>query len=51
MREHFDRPMRVELLAELVDMSASAFDRQFEAVTHVTPVQLQNDLRLREAGR
>lgn len=51
VREHFDQPMNVELLAELVHMSPSAFHRQFKAVTNRSPLQFQKDLRLREARR
>ncbi|WP_216329222.1 AraC family transcriptional regulator [Deinococcus aestuarii] len=51
VREHFDQPMNVELLAELVHLSPSAFHRQFRAVTNVSPLQFQKNLRLREARR
>ena len=51
VRAHYDQPLSVELLAELVHMSPSAFHRQFKAVTKVSPLQFQKNLRLREARR
>jgi len=51
VREHFDQPMTVEALAELVHMSPSAFHQHFKAVTNMSPLQFQKALRLREARR
>jgi hypothetical protein len=51
LRENFDRPVDVEELAKLVDMSVSTFHRQFKAVTSMSPLQLQKALRLQEARR
>ncbi|GGJ77822.1 AraC family transcriptional regulator [Deinococcus aquiradiocola] len=51
VRAHFDRPMAVETLAELVHMSPSAFHGHFKAVTNMSPLQFQKALRLREARR
>lgn len=51
VRTHFDEPMNVEALAELVHMSPSSFHAHFKAVTNQTPVQFQKSLRLREARR
>lgn len=51
VRTHFDQPMNVEALAELVHMSPSAFHGHFKAVTNMSPLQFQKALRLREARR
>jgi len=51
VRAHFDQPMAVEALAELVHMSPSAFHGHFKAVTNMSPLQFQKALRLREARR
>lgn len=51
LRENYDRPADVEALARLVNMSLSAFHRQFRAVTSMSPLQFQKALRLQEARR
>jgi transcriptional regulator GlxA family with amidase domain len=51
LRGRFRETVRVEELAELAHMSASAFHRQFKALTSLTPVQYQKQLRLLEARR
>jgi AraC-like DNA-binding protein len=51
VRAHFDEPMNVEALSELVHMSPSSFHAHFKTVTNQTPVQFQKSLRLREARR
>lgn len=51
VRDHFDQPMNVEALAEVVHMSASSFHQHFKAVTNMSPLQFQKALRLREARR
>ncbi|HEU4888553.1 MAG TPA: AraC family transcriptional regulator [Thermoanaerobaculia bacterium] len=51
LRENFDQPADVEALARLVNMSLSAFHRQFRAVTSMSPLQFQKALRLQEARR
>ena len=51
LRENFDQPADVEALARLVNMSLSAFHRQFRAVTSMSPIQFQKALRLQEARR
>ena len=48
---NYDRPVDVEELAKLVNMSVSTFHRQFKAVTSMSPLQLQKALRLQEARR
>lgn len=51
LRRNFDQPVNVEDLAGLVNMSVSAFHRQFKAVTSMSPLQYQKALRLQEARR
>ncbi|UDL92746.1 AraC family transcriptional regulator [Mesorhizobium sp. PAMC28654] len=51
LRENFARPLRIEALAEHAGMSASSLHHQFKAVTAMTPMQYQKQLRLHEARR
>lgn len=51
VRAHFDQPMDVPALAEMVHMSPSTFHGHFKAVTSLSPLQFQKALRLREARR
>jgi AraC-like DNA-binding protein len=49
LREHFAQPLRIEVLAEHVGMSESSLHHHFKAVTGMTPMQYQKQLRLYEA--
>jgi AraC-like DNA-binding protein len=49
IRENYARPFRVEDLARLSGMSVSAFHRNFQAVTAMTPIQFQKHIRLQVA--
>ena len=51
LRSEFANPIRVEDLAETVGMSVTSFHRHFKALTRVTPIQYQKQLRLVEARR
>jgi len=51
LRENYTRPIRIEDVAERVGMSVSSFHQHFKAVTAMTPVQYQKQLRLHEARR
>jgi AraC-like DNA-binding protein len=51
MREDFASPVRVERLAAVASMSPSSFHQHFKAVTSMTPLQYQKQLRLLEARR
>jgi AraC-like DNA-binding protein len=51
LRENFSQPMKVEELAELVNMSVSSFHEHFKAVTSMSPLHYQKVLRLQEARR
>lgn len=49
IRENYDQPFRVEEVAELSGMSVSAFHRNFQVVTAMSPIQFQKNLRLQAA--
>jgi AraC-like DNA-binding protein len=49
IRSHYNETLRVEELAVLATMSVSSFHRHFRAVTSMTPIQYQKQIRLREA--
>jgi AraC-like DNA-binding protein len=51
LRRRFRETVRIEELAAIAQMSASAFHRQFKALTSLTPLQYQKQLRLLEARR
>lgn len=51
LRQNFDQPIRVEELARELGMSVSGFHRHFKAVTAMSPLQFQKQLRLLEARR
>lgn len=49
LKADFAKPLRVEDLAEQANMSASSFHRHFKAVTSMSPLQYQKQLRLLKA--
>ena len=49
IREHYTQAFRVEDVARLASMSVSAFYRNFQAVTAMSPIQFQKQIRLQEA--
>jgi AraC-like DNA-binding protein len=49
IRENYTKPFRVEEVAQLSGMSVSAFHRNFQAVTSMTPIQFQKHIRLQAA--
>lgn len=49
IRDHYSEAFRVEDLAWQLGMSASAFYRNFHAVTAMSPIQFQKQIRLQEA--
>lgn len=51
LREHYAQPLRIEALADRVGMSESSLHHHFKAVTNMTPMQYQKQLRLNEARR
>jgi AraC-like DNA-binding protein len=51
LRQDFDQSLRVEQLAAELGMSVSGFHQHFKAVTGLSPLQFQKQLRLQEARR
>ncbi len=51
IRENFDRPIRIESLANELNMSVSGFHAHFKAATAMSPLRFQKQLRLQEARR
>lgn len=51
LRDHYSETLRVEQLAEIARMGTSSFHQHFKAMTSMTPVQYQKQLRLLEARR
>lgn len=51
LRTNFDKPLRVHDLAAAAGMSVSALHEHFRAITSLTPLQFQKQLRLLEARR
>ncbi|MEV4754286.1 AraC family transcriptional regulator [Micromonospora sp. NPDC049559] len=49
IRDNYARPFRVEEVARLSGMSVSAFHRNFQAVTAMSPIQFQKHIRLQAA--
>jgi AraC-like DNA-binding protein len=47
--EHFSERVRVEDLARSCGMSTSAFHRTFHAVTALSPIQFQKQIRLQQS--
>ena len=51
LRTDFDKPLRIERIANELGMSVSGFHAQFKAVTAMSPLQFQKHVRLQEARR
>jgi AraC-like DNA-binding protein len=51
IRDRFNAPLRIEDIARLLHMSVSGFHAHFRAVTAMSPLQFQKQLRLQEARR
>jgi AraC-like DNA-binding protein len=51
LQDHFDRKMRIEMLAGIAGMSIPSFHRHFKAATAMSPLQFQKSLRLQAARR
>jgi AraC-like DNA-binding protein len=49
IRAHYNETLRVDELAALATMSVSSFHRHFRAVTSMSPIQFQKEIRLHEA--
>ena len=51
LRNDYDKPLRIEGLARELGMSPSGFHEHFKAVTAMSPLQFQKQVRLQEARR
>jgi transcriptional regulator GlxA family with amidase domain len=51
LRDNFTTPLRIRQLAATARMSPSSFHQHFKALTSMTPLQYQKQLRLLEARR
>lgn len=51
LKADFTQPLRIEDLAEQAKMSTSSFHHHFKAVTSMSPLQYQKQLKLLEARR
>jgi AraC-like DNA-binding protein len=51
IKANFDRPFSADAVAREAGMSSSAFHQHFKAVTAMSPLQYQKQLRLQEARR
>ena len=49
IRGHYDQTLRVGELAAMATMSVTSFHRHFRALTSMTPIQFQKQIRLHEA--
>ena len=51
LQQHFDQPLDIGALADTVHMGVSTFHAHFKAVTGLSPLQFQKNLRLQQARR
>jgi AraC-like DNA-binding protein len=51
LRKEFDQPLRIDDIARELGMSVSSFHHHFKAVTAMSPLQFQKQMRLQEARR
>ncbi|MEH7109733.1 AraC family transcriptional regulator [Bacillus sp. JJ1764] len=49
--KNYDRPFKIEELADIANMSVATLHRHFKVVTAMSPIQFQKQLRLQEARR
>ena len=49
--KEFDQPLRIDDIAQELGMSVSSFHHHFKAVTAMSPLQFQKQIRLQEARR
>ncbi|MGG3916022.1 AraC family transcriptional regulator [Rossellomorea vietnamensis] len=47
--KNYDQSLKIEVLAEIANMSVSSLHRHFKEVTAMSPIQFQKQLRLQEA--
>lgn len=51
IQSHFDEPLNIDALSDMVHMGVSTFHAHFKTVTSMSPLQFQKNLRLQEARR
>jgi AraC-like DNA-binding protein len=51
LKQHYNKPLRIRDLANMVNMSASSLHHHFREITAMSPLQYQKLLRLHEARR
>lgn len=51
IRHHYDQPLKIEQLAKSVSMSVSSLHHRFKALTVMSPLQYQKQIRLLEARK
>jgi AraC-like DNA-binding protein len=51
LRQHFNKPLEIDAVASQAAMSVSGFHHHFKAVTGLSPLQFQKQIRLQEARR
>ncbi|OWQ83775.1 hypothetical protein CDN99_25235 [Roseateles aquatilis] len=51
LREHYAQPVKVETLAQMAAMGVSTFHHHFRAITRMSPLQYQKQVRLHEARK
>lgn len=51
LKTNYQKPFKIEELAQYVHMAPTTFHRHFRKVTSVSPIQYQKNLRLHEARR
>ena len=51
LKNHYHEPLRIDVLAGTVNMSSSSLHHHFRAITAMSPLQYQKQLRLQEARR
>lgn len=51
LKQHYNKPLRIGDLANMVNMSASSLHHHFREITAMSPLQYQKVLRLHEARR
>jgi AraC-like DNA-binding protein len=51
LKDNFDKPLSIDILANTANMSKSSLHQHFKALTAMSPLQYQKHLRLQEARR
>lgn len=51
LNRHYSQPLRIEQLAQVANLGTSTLHHRFKAVTAMSPLQYQKQLRLQEARR